>query len=254
MNGTPDGPLTPASPDAEDLAILSQVLRDVARARRLSPEDAQDFAQTVHLRFLERRYDVFHRFGRQSSLRTYLTVVVTRLLLDWRNATYGKWRASAAAVRLGPHAVLLERLISRDGCTTDEAVWRVHASGSPVTSSELQQLAIQLPKRPRRQLVSDDALANVRDRQIDDPVTAEERRRIAGHVRRMLATAIRQLPPDDRDLIRLRYGHRHSVQGLAVALQTDPKSLYRRFDRTLRTLRRTLEAAGITGSGMLDRQ
>jgi len=99
---------TSTSPSPEDLTLLSEVLRDVSR-RRLSPDEAQDFVQSAHLKLLERQYDVFGRFTGGSSLRTYLTVVVIRLLLDWRNSTYGKWRPSAAAVRLGPEVQGLPR-------------------------------------------------------------------------------------------------------------------------------------------------
>ena len=111
----------PPSPD--DLELLSHVLREVARSRRLSPEDAQDFIQTAQMKLLERNYDIFCRFSGRSSLRTYLTVVVTRLLLDWRNSVYGKWRASAAAVtlgRCGGPTGAARRV--RDGYTMDEAI------------------------------------------------------------------------------------------------------------------------------------
>ena len=118
------------TPSPSDLQLLASVIREVTRARRLTPADAQDFAQSVHVRCLERDYDMFRRFGGRSSLRTYLRVVVTRLLLDWQNSSYGKWRPSATAARLGGPALLLERLIERDGCTRDEAV-RVVSSRHP---------------------------------------------------------------------------------------------------------------------------
>jgi len=35
---------------------------------------------------------------------------------------------------------------------------------------------------------------------------------------------------------------------VAQALDLDPKALYRRYDRVLRTLRRSLESAGVTES------
>ena len=86
---------TQTVPSPEELELLSQVVRDVARGRRLSREDAQDFAQSVHLRCLERNYDIFMKFQGRSSLKTYLTIVVRRILLDWRNSQYRE----VAAVR-----------------------------------------------------------------------------------------------------------------------------------------------------------
>ena len=73
-------------PTSAELTMLAEVIRGVARSHRLKPDEADDFGQTVHLRLLARNYDVFARFAGRSSLKTYLTVVVVRVLLDWRNA------------------------------------------------------------------------------------------------------------------------------------------------------------------------
>jgi hypothetical protein len=131
-----------ARPSAADLSVLAGVIRDVSRLHRLTESDAQDFAQSVHLRLIERRYDVFARFDGRSSMRSYLTVVVTRLLLDWRNAMYGKWRPCAVARRLGPAAIELDRLINRDGYSADEAAELVQrASPDGVRMQDLADIA-----------------------------------------------------------------------------------------------------------------
>src|SRR5262245_9404414 len=122
QDNRPVAPPTPAQ-----LALLAQVVRNVAKVGRLSRDDAEDFAQSVQLKFLERDYDVLRRFEGRSSLKTYLTVVVRRLLLDWQDHAYGKWRPTATALRLGPHAVQLERLVNRDAFTATEAVHHVRA-------------------------------------------------------------------------------------------------------------------------------
>ena len=57
-----------SAPSQEHLALWSQVVRNVARAGRLSHEDAQDFAQSMHVRLLERGYDIFWRFAGRSSM------------------------------------------------------------------------------------------------------------------------------------------------------------------------------------------
>ena len=120
--------------------------------RRLAPGDHQDFAQSVHLKLVQGNYGVFAKFRGDSSLRTYLSVVVSRALLDWRNARYGKWRPSAAAARLGPEAVALERSMSRDGRTLDEAIEIVHQS-SGQECERLRALIEQLPNRITRRTV-----------------------------------------------------------------------------------------------------
>ena len=164
----------PAQPSSSDLVLLGEVVRSVVRRGRLPPADAEDFSQGVQLRFLESGYEAFARFDGRSSLRTYLTTVVWRLLLDWRTAAYGKWRPSAAARRLGPQAVRLDRLLNRDGLTVDEAIQV--ASRAPEASPEhaLRLIADRLPRRRRHVVVPDDVLQLVA-REFPDPIEARER-------------------------------------------------------------------------------
>lgn len=234
-------------PLPEQQSLLAQTLREVARARRLSPEDAQDFIQSAQVRLIERNYDVFERFTGRSSLRTYLTVVVTRLLLDWRNSVYGKWRPSAMAVRRGKTAVALERLIARDGYTVAEAVEHMLGRPDSPARAELEEIATSLPYRQRTRIVSEEILQDMGGIWFEDPLDAAEQRQTERRVHRALAVALTQLPAEERWLIQVRYKQHRSVQALAQLLQTDPKRLYRRFDRALRSLRRAMIAAGVTG-------
>ena len=226
-----------ATPEA--LALVSAVIRDVARAHRLSSADSQDFAQTVHLKFVERNYDVLTRFRGESSLRTYLTVVVTRALLDWRNARYGKWRPSAAATRLGPDAIRLETLMARDGYDEDAAI-EITRLQTGASTEALRQLAAELPRRWRPRLVQDEYLQKVPERAAPDPIEAEERRQRRLRVGRALARAYRELPAEEQRLLSLRYRSDLSVREISDALRTDQKALYRRFDRVVAKLRTAL--------------
>jgi RNA polymerase sigma factor (sigma-70 family) len=241
MESTTDAPSTCRLSPSE-LRMLTQVIRDIARARRLSNDDAAEFGQTVHLKLLERKYDVFARFRGESSLRTFLGAVVTRLFLDWRNSAYGKWRSSAAARREGPRAVTLERLIVRDGYTVDEAVATL-CGGAAEEARDLYRIADQLPRRTRRRQVGDEALATMPGPEFVDPIAERDRRRAASITVRRLARALESLPSEDRLLLRLRYAGSHSVVTIGRMLHADPKKMYRRLNRTLRRLRQEIDAA-----------
>jgi RNA polymerase sigma factor (sigma-70 family) len=233
-----------AIPSDVELALLNRVLRDVVRARRLSAEDADDFTQSVHLRLIERKYDIFAQFAGRSSLRTYLTVVVTRMLLDWRSTTRGRWRPAAAASRLGPHAVALDRLMHRDGYTTDQAVEIARREAGAPGVMELRSLADTLPCRTPRRIVPlesvDESSCAAR---FEDPVEVEEARGCRRVQQRALARAFRQLPSEDQRLLKLRYLEQRPVRDVAVMLGAQPKELYRRFERAIRSLRRLTLAA-----------
>ena len=231
------------SPTAPQLTLLDAVIGAVARAHRLKREDAQDFAQSVHLRLAERKYDVFARFAGRSSLRTFLTVVVRRLLLDWRNAQQGKWRSSAEARRRGAWAIELERLVYRDGQPIEEALTRLCARPDAPSRHSLAVLLGDLPFRPKRAF--DTVLSDIADSRIDDYVDAIERSRNRRQVSAAVAGALRALPPDDRRLIALRYGRGQRIGDIAKAQRVEPKVLYRRVERAMRSLRAaTRPAAG----------
>lgn len=242
---------TPNPPDPDDVALLSKVLRDVAR-RRLPPEDADDFVQAAELKLLERGHDVLARFSGRSALRTYLHVVASRMVLDWRNTQYGKWRPSAAASRLGPAAVLMDRLISRDGCTPDEAAEIAHMRWPETALAELRRMAGELTVHPPRRLLSGELGEDLSAVSFEDPVEAAERAASARTLRASLRDALGGLSAEDRWLIRARYRDGRSVQAIACVLGVDPKQLYRRYERMLAALRDALDASGVTGAGLCD--
>jgi RNA polymerase sigma factor (sigma-70 family) len=235
-----------ASPTPAQLALLAQVVRSVARTGRLSPDDAEDFAQAVQLKFLERGYDVLRRFEGRSSLKTYLTVVVRRLLLDWQDHTYGKWRPTATALRLGPQAVQLERLMNRDTYSAVEAVQHVSAGEGAPGFGELRRLAERLPRRPHRRMVAIEN-APVQRVEFDDLVASRDRHAREARIHLELQDVLARLSPEDRRLLNLRYRQNRSVPAIARLLQIDTKALYRRFQRVFKQIRRRLTERGVDG-------
>jgi RNA polymerase sigma factor (sigma-70 family) len=234
------------APTPAQLALLSRVVRDVCRAARLSREDTEDFTQSVQLRLLERGYDAFRRFQGRSSLKTYLTVVVRRMLLDWQDHAYGKWRPTATALRLGTHAVQLERLINRDNYSIHEAVQHVSVSQDAPSTAELRRIAERLPRRPHRRTI---ALEHAPVPRVDfsDPVAESERRAKEQQARLDLERALTRLSPQDRQLLDLRFRYSRSVPAIARLLHMDTKALYRRLGRVLKVLRARLAELGVEG-------
>jgi len=143
---------------SERLAILTKVISRVARSKRLAYADSEDFGQSVHLRMPERNYDIFTRFSGRGSFEAFLTTVVHRMLVDWRNRTRPRWRPSAAAKRLGAEALILERIIYRDGFPLTTAIEVLKASHSQHTTETLQDFFYRLPVRFHPQAVSLDEL------------------------------------------------------------------------------------------------
>jgi RNA polymerase sigma factor for flagellar operon FliA len=228
------------------LALIERIVAWVCARRGLRGADAEDFASTVKLRFIENDYEVLGRFEGRSSLATYVTAVVHRLYLDFQAARFGKWRPSAEARRLGPVALRLESLLYRDGLTFDEAHGVLTSNHGVAESREtLFDLSLRLPRRVSRKH------ASTAERDVPSggtaPSAAEqaERQVVADKTFGALRQALARLAARDRIVLRLHVEGGLSVADVARALGEDQKALYRKRDALFKGLRHDLEAQGV---------
>jgi DNA-directed RNA polymerase specialized sigma24 family protein len=250
MDGTTchdDSAPCPPDPFSTHLAVIRDAIGYVTRRRRLSRDEAHDFASAAVLRLLEHDCAILRRFEGRSSLRTFLIVTIDRMLLDYRIARWGKWRASAAARTLGPVARSLETLMHRDGMSFDEAAQTLRVNhGIPTTPGELEAMAERLPVRAARQFVGEDALEHVA---FDAP--GPELALLGPHAARTvkaLRRALSRLTAMERALLRMRFVEQRTISDIARARGAQPKPLYRTFERLLARLKADLEGEGIAAS------
>jgi RNA polymerase sigma factor (sigma-70 family) len=239
-------PSTPGAGEAIDAPALvaacvphiQQAIAFVCRRRRLSPDDAHDLASDVYVRLLQHDAAVLRRYRGESSLATFLVVVIERVLLDARIARAGKWRPSAVARRLGRVAIHLERLVFHEGSSLAEAgaLVREH-TGATHTDDELHFLLALLPPRCRRRMVGDRELEHVPAATADTEDRYLPAEGDAAAKRRAAARALARLSADDRRLIGLRFSRGWRLCEIARADGIDEKRIYRRFERALTTLR-----------------
>src|SRR5690349_23970768 len=101
--------------------VVLTVLKRLARRHRLSRDEIDELHSRLHMRLVQDDYAALRQFEGRSGFSTYLTTVAERLRLDLQVSRWGKWRPSIEAERLGETAGMLERLISRDRLSFDEA-------------------------------------------------------------------------------------------------------------------------------------
>lgn len=231
----------------DHLDLIDHIVRTTGRRRHFSTAEQQDFAGFVRLRLLEDDYAVLRKFQHRSSLRTYLTMVIGRLSLDFCAEQWGRWRPSAPAERLGPAAVLLERLTNRDGHTLDEAVGIMQANHALALSPrQVRDIWAQLPARMRTTEVGEEAAASVRsDQTAESNVDDAERQASINRLERTLQTALNAVPAQDRVVLALRFDQDLSIAEIANLTGTSVPTLHRRLDRTIKDLRRALTTAGL---------
>lgn len=222
----------------------------------LDAEDAEELASIVNLALVDRGYAVLRAWESRSSFRTYISIVVQRLALDYRIQAWGKWHASAEAKRLGVLAVELEKLLLRDGRTLDEAVVSLERNHAGVTRKSLQALADRFPERaPKRRRVDleeADSVAVTHANAVEERALQSERRSASERLSILVTREIADLPEQDRLVLQLRFEGGMTVAEIARSLRIDQKPLYRRIDHCMRELRARLQRSGIASRDVLD--
>lgn len=232
-----------------NLRDIDAILGTVCRRRGLAGDDADDFCSWAKFRLIENDYAVLAKFRQKSSLRTYLSVVLSRQFEEYRVKEWGRWRPSALAKAQGALAVQLERLTTRDGLTLAQAAEFLRTTGATkLSDSELAAIARDFPMRtPQRpvQSISAPPDAAAPDH-ADELVEKAELNAQIKLAMQALDAAMSALSPQDRLLLRLVHLETRSIAEVARGLQLPSKPMYRQLKRAEKTLRLCLERAGIT--------
>jgi RNA polymerase sigma factor (sigma-70 family) len=235
----------PALPEA--LSIIDDVVRFVGRRRRCTAEEAEELAAEARLHLIEDDYRVLRSYTGRSSLRTFLVVVMDRLLVDLRRHRWGVWRPSAEAARLGPAAVRLDEMLHRDGMALGEALEALRREPRiGLAESELREMAGRLPARVRRREEGEDALArlSVSPDTVEDLAFADRRQRRREELRRCLRSALESFSDEEALIVRLHFSEGMTIARIARSLGVEQKPLYRRIERLVAKLRGFLESSG----------
>jgi RNA polymerase sigma factor for flagellar operon FliA len=242
----PSGAAAAAGLFLAELETIERAIAFACRRNGLRDEDAEDFASFVRLKLIDRNYAVIRKCEQRASFAAYISVVVQRLLLDYRISHWGKWHASSQAKHLGDVAVTIEAMLYRDGSTIEEMLPALRRRWPSLTRAEVENIAARLPGRTRRpRLVDLDSQMPFTAESVPRPGFAPERRELSKKVAAIVRATMRDVDDDDRLLFRLRFEGGMSVADIARMLRVEQKPLYRRLQRCLVLLRQRLESAGI---------
>jgi RNA polymerase sigma factor (sigma-70 family) len=236
-------PVDPETFLVTHLPVVDTVVSEIARRQRVCGDELAEFRSLAYLKLVDRDYETLRQFRGGSSLRTYLTIVLHRVLLDHRNRQWGRWRPSVSARRHGALAVRIERLVTRDGLSVDEAIASI-GRGADVSSCADFVRALK-PRRPvtcDRATAGQDAVPECVDPAAgpDARVREGDLREQAYRVQQLVEDALHELDSQDHLILTLRFRDEMSVSDIARVLGLDAKPLYRRIENLLDRLHRML--------------
>lgn len=236
-----------AAPAADVWHLVDLAIGRVCSRRGVRGDQRDEFRSHVYERLLERDGRLLRAYRGEGDLGGYLGVVVSRLWLDHLIARRGKWRPSSAARRAGDQAVTLERLLTRDQLTLEEAARTLQARDATLSDRTIDLWRHQIRTRPVRPAPADLDLDL-----LPSPAPSPEaqllercRRERDAQVRRCLMLAARQLSPRMRWSLRLRFVEGMPLNRIASAVGEPVPAFYRTFARALKSLRTHLVDAGV---------
>ena len=226
--------------------LIEEIVAHCCRRAHFKREEAEDFGSHVKIKLLEDDCAILRQYQGKSSIRTYLTVVIKRLLMDYQDHLWGKWRPSAEAARLGPVAIRLERLLFREGYTLEEAIQILRINEKILMSEvELRDLAGKLPPKPVRRHVGEERLESEpsKEPRPDERVEENELEEVKRRDYMTLQGCLAALSKEDKLLVRMRM--EYSVAQIARIRGIEQKPLYRRLDKIYKALKACLRKHGV---------
>jgi len=232
-----------------NLTLIDRVAGRVCHQAGIRGADADDFASAVRVALIDNQYAILRAWQKKSSLATYLTVIVQRLLSDERNRTHGRWEPSAAARRGGSAAIVLETSVCRDGRPLEQVLPIVQAIDPSLSEADVRSLLATLPQRlPRPREVELDPAVSAEVRapgSADDALLARETAQLSGRATGVVRRALGSLTAEERAIVRCRFGSGMSIADISRMFRLPQRPLYRQLESIIAHLRRELIASGI---------
>jgi len=230
-----------------NIDLINRAVTFACRRNRFTPDDTDDFRGIVHLRLVENDFGILRKFEGRSTLSAYIATIIQRMILDYRNQKWGKWRNSAEAKRLGAVAITAETELLRDHRTTDEVFATLRHRFPSVTKEEFHQILTALPRRtPRPRVVGLDEAASLSVACED--YLHEENAAVARQVSAVVREYICGIDREAALILRLRFDSEMTVAEIARSLAHDQRALYRIIEAHLRHLRELLQRRGINAT------
>lgn len=242
--------------DAEQVLLahfdfIKATTASICRRYSIFGDDADDVFGEVELRLIRDEYAAIKKCKNWDNPKPFLRVLIGHLALDWMVSQWGgKWRPTAKAKRMGPAAVLLERLILRDGMSRDEAVLTVINTDELTESrEELMDMLAKLRLLPRSTTVRIDDQIDVPSMpEPGDSLVTDEGLSRLEQIFDATRDEVERLGATDKIIIKMKYFDGFTGKQIAETLGETEQWVFRRIYKVMDKIRARLEARGIEWS------
>lgn len=209
-----------------NLSITNDVVRKFCYRHNIAGDDADEYNSHVYEKLLEDDCRKIREFKGGSSYKTYITVVISRILID-RIRSGRRWKPSQKAMDMGEDAVILEELIYRRNYSFEQAYSTLTTNhGSSISRDRAYEIVTLLQrryvrsKRPRVvELV--DNISDNRDTAPDMVVVNKEISKKKDRLENVIKEIREFLSNEERLLLRMRFEGNIKISEIARVLKRE---------------------------------
>ncbi|MAF20944.1 MAG: hypothetical protein CMI55_04765 [Parcubacteria group bacterium] len=220
-----------------NLNITNEVVRKFCYRHSITGDDADECNSYVYEKLLENGCRKIREFKGGSSYKTYITVVISRILID-RMRSGRRWRPSQKAMDMGEDAVILEELVYRKNYSFEQAYSTLTTNhGASISRDRAYEMVTLLQrrhvrsKRPRVVELMDN-VSDERDIAPDRAAVMKEISEKKGRLENVMENIRESLSDEDRLLLRMRFEGNVKISKIARVLKRERNYV----DKKLKTI------------------
>lgn len=234
-----------------NLSITDKIVKKYCSGHNIVGDEADECRSYVYEKIIDNDYQKIREFKGKSSYETYMTTVISRILID-RMRSGGRWRPSQKALRIGKEAVILEELVFRKKYSFEQAYNILTTNHNISIERERAYEIITLLQRkrltsalPRDVELTDD----VSDKKVTLPDAAAINKETS-KVKDQLDDIVREmrnlLSNEERLLLRMRFADNIKISEIARVLKKDRDYIDKKLKAILTNFKNEILARNIS--------
>lgn len=209
-----------------NLGITNEIVRKFCYRHSIAGDDADEYNSHVHEKLVEDECRKIREFKGGSSYKTYITVVISRILID-RIRSGRRWKPSQKALKMGNDAVILEELFYRKNYSFEQAYSTLVTNhGASISRDRAYEMVTLLQRRhviSKRPRVVEfvDNISDNRDTAPDRVVVNKENSKNKDHLDNVISEIRGFLSNEERLLLRMRFEGNIKISEIARVLRKE---------------------------------
>lgn len=241
-----------------NLTVTNKIIEKYCRMHNVRGNEVDDCRSYVYEKLIDNDYKKIREFKGNSSYKTFITVVITRILIDRKRLSSRKWKPSKKAIEIGKEAVILEELVYCKDCSFEEAYNILTTNHNiPIDRDKAYEIVTQLQgrniRRKRHKKVEiDENGYGIHSISPEEAAIDEENLKIKEQLYIIIKEMHESLSNEERLLLKMRFEDDISISKIARILKMNRSDVDKKLKAIIRRFKDKILTKGISIDSIRD--